>query len=479
VNGKDVITTLDTYTQDVAEQELMDMLVDNNSLHGTVIVMEVATGKIKAIANLGVQPDKTFNEDLNYGIGKATEPGSVFKLVTLLSLLDDKYVDIDTKVDCEGGLRYFYGLRIKDSHMGTGVVSVQDAFMMSSNVAFAKLADQYYNSQPEKWYSHLEKFRLTKETGIDIVATSGKPIIKSPRNKAWGKTSIPFMAHGYEELVTPLHMLMLYNAVANNGRMMKPYLVNAIREHGVDVQVFSPQVLEEKICSEATVQKAKICLSAVVDSAHGTAYKHVHSDVYPIAGKTGTAVTAQTNKGYVDGKKIYQSSFIGFFPADKPMYSMAVVIQNSKESKQTYGGPVAGTVFKKISDRIYNRFLSKPGNVNPTNADTIANLYSGWKPDFQYLFEKLKVGYADSSDKTKWTNADFSPKKKSVMKTAQKNNTSNIMPDVKGMGLKDALYLLENKGLTVMVSGKGKVMSQSLTAGTNIKSGQQIILMLN
>jgi cell division protein FtsI (penicillin-binding protein 3) len=479
VNGKDVITTLDTYTQDVAEQELMNMLVDNNSTHGTVIVMEVATGKIKAIANLGVQPDKTFNEDLNYGIGKATEPGSVFKLVTLLSLLEDKYIDIDTKVDCEGGVRYFYGLRIKDSHLGAGVISVQDAFMMSSNVAFAKLADQHYNSQPEKWYSHLEKFRLTKETGIDIVATSGKPIIKSPRNKAWGKTSIPFMAHGYEELVTPLHMLMLYNAVANNGRMMKPYLVNAIREHGVNVQVFSPQVLEEKICSEATVQKAKICLSAVVDSAHGTAYKHVHSDVYPIAGKTGTAVTAQTNKGYVDGKKIYQSSFIGFFPADKPVYSMAVVIQNSKESKQTYGGPVAGTVFKKISDRIYNRFLSKPGNAKPTNADTISNLYSGWKPDFQYLFEKLKVEYTDSSDKTKWTNASFSPKKKTVMTTVDKNSRSNIMPDVKGMGLKDALYLLENKGLTVMVSGKGKVLSQSLTAGTTIKSGQQIILMLN
>lgn len=479
VNGKDVITTLDTYTQDVAEQELMNMLVDNNSIHGTVIVMEVATGKIKAIANLGVQPDKTFNEDLNYGIGKATEPGSVFKLVTLLSLLDDNYVDINTKVNCEGGLKYFYGLRIKDSHIGTGVVSVQDAFMMSSNVAFAKLADQYYNSQPEKWYSHLEKFRLTKETGIDIVATSGKPIIKSPRNKAWGKTSIPFMAHGYEELVTPLHMLMLYNAIANNGRMMKPYLVTAIQEHGVNVQVFSPQVLDEKICSDATVQKAKICLSAVVDSTSGTAYKHVHSDVYPIAGKTGTAVTAQTNKGYIDGKKIYQSSFIGYFPADKPVYSIAVVIQNSKESKQTYGGPVAGTVFKKISDRIYNRFLSKPGNANPTNSDTISNLYSGWKPDFQYLFGKLKVRYSDSSDKTKWTNTAFSPKKKTIMTTLEKLNSSNIIPDVKGMGLKDALYLLENKGLTVMVSGKGKVLSQSIIAGTSIKSGQQIILMLN
>ena len=479
VNGKDVVTTLDTYIQDVAEQELMDKLVSNNSLHGTVIVMEVATGKIKAIANLGLQEDGTFGENLNYGIGKATEPGSVFKLVTLLSLLDDKYVDIQSKVDCEGGVRYFYGLRIKDSHLGTHVVSVQDAFMMSSNVAFAKLADQYYGSQPEKWYQHLEKFRLTKETGIDIVATSGRPIIKSPKNKAWGKTSIPFMAHGYEELVTPLHMLMLYNAVANNGRMMKPYLVNAIKEHGVDVQTFTPVVLDEKICSDEAIQKAKICLAAVVDSAHGTAYKHVHSNEYGICGKTGTAVTALNNQGYKNGKKLYQSSFIGFFPANKPVYSMAVVIQNTKESKETYGGPVAGSVFKKVSDRIYNRFLNKSGKNKENVTDSSSYLYSGWKPDFKFLFEKLKVGYVDSADKSTWANTSFTPTKKVVMANVGQINRSNTIPDVKGMGLKDALYLLENKGLAVMVSGKGKVITQSIAAGTMIKPGQQIILMLN
>jgi cell division protein FtsI (penicillin-binding protein 3) len=479
VNGKDVVTTLDTYIQDVAEQELMDKLVSNNSLHGTVIVMEVATGKIKAIANLGLQEDGTFGENLNYGIGKATEPGSVFKLVTLLSLLDDKYVDIQSKVDCEGGVRYFYGLRIKDSHLGTHVVSVQDAFMMSSNVAFAKLADQYYGSQPEKWYQHLEKFRLTKETGIDIVATSGRPIIKSPKNKAWGKTSIPFMAHGYEELVTPLHMLMLYNAVANNGKMMKPYLVNAIKEHGVDVQTFSPVVLDEKICSDEAIQKAKICLAAVVDSAHGTAFKHVHSNEYGICGKTGTAVTALNNQGYKNGKKLYQSSFIGFFPANKPVYSMAVVIQNTKESKETYGGPVAGSVFKKVSDRIYNRFLNKSGKKKENITDSTSYLYSGWKPDFKFLFEKLKVGYIDSADKSTWANTSFAPAKKVVMANVGQINRSNTIPDVKGMGLKDALYLLENKGLAVMVSGKGKVITQSIAAGTMIKPGQQIILMLN
>ena len=235
VNGKDIITTLDTYMQDVAENALMKMLVGNNSLHGTAIVMETATGKIKAIANLGQEmyPDgKTpkkdengnsiYTEDLNYGIAKATEPGSIFKLATLLSLLEDKYVTMNSPVDCEGGVKYFSGLKIKDSHLGTGVISVKDAFARSSNVAFAKLATQYYQDQPTKFTDHLDHFRLNKMTGIDIVASSGKPTIKTPRNRSWSKTTIPFMAHGYEELVTPLHMLMLYNAVANNGKMMKP-----------------------------------------------------------------------------------------------------------------------------------------------------------------------------------------------------------------------------------------------------------------
>jgi cell division protein FtsI (penicillin-binding protein 3) len=347
INGKDIISTLDTYIQDVAERELMSMLVDNNSLHGTVIVMETATGKIKAIANLGQQPDKvTYTEDLNYGIGKATEPGSVFKLATLLSLLEDKYITINTMVDCEGGSKSFYGLKIKDSHLGTGTISVKDAFARSSNVAFAKLATQYYDQQPMKWWQHLDYFRLNKMTGIDIVASSGKPTIKNPNDKSWGKTTIPFMAHGYEELVTPLHMLMLYNAVANNGKMMKPYLVSAIKEHGVDVKLIQPEVLVEKICSNEALIQAKECLRAVVDSLEGTAHKKLYDTAYSISGKTGTAVTALDNAGYNKGNKIYQASFIGYFPSEKPVYTMAVVIQNSKESKLIYGADVSGTVFK-------------------------------------------------------------------------------------------------------------------------------------
>jgi cell division protein FtsI (penicillin-binding protein 3) len=281
-NGKDVITTIDTYMQDVAENALMKMMVMNNSMHGTCIVMETATGKIKAIANLGKRPDGTYLEDYNYGIAKKTEPGSIFKVATLLSLLEDKYVDTGTIVDCEGGRKSFYGLNITDSHLGTGRITVKQAFAMSSNVAFAKLAEEYYHDKTRQFYDHLHHLRLDTATGVDIVGQA-TPLIKKPWGKFWGATTLPFMAHGYEELVTPLHMLMIYNAVANNGRMMKPYLVNSIRELGVDVKTFSPQVLVEKICSDETLGKLKACMLDVVESEHGTAHS-LKTSVYSFAG---------------------------------------------------------------------------------------------------------------------------------------------------------------------------------------------------
>lgn len=478
VNGKDVITTLDIYMQDVAEQELMNMLVGNKSQHGTVIVMETATGKIKAIANLGKAAEGNYVEDMNYGIGKATEPGSVFKLATLLSLLDDNYVTNNTPVDCEGGVKSFYGLRIKDSHLGTGVITVKEAFLRSSNVAFAKLAFQYYGSQPMKWWQHLDRFRLNKMTGIDIVASSGKPTIKKPGDKAWGATTIPYMAHGYEELVTPLHMLMLYNAVANNGRMMKPYLVNAIREQGQAIQTFSPEVLVEKICSDKAITQAKECLSAVVDSAHGTGHRVLFDSAYRIAGKTGTAVSALDNKGYNKGNKIYQSSFIGYFPADNPKYSIAVVIQNNQNSVRYYGADVAGTVFKKVSDKIYRRYIEGKKSEQQPQADSVIHNTYGMRTDLEKIFSDLKVPVsASNTANSTWVKSTMQSGKNAMQGVQQ--GQSNATPDVSGMGMKDAVYMLESKGYVVIVHGKGKVSSQSIPKGTPVIKGKQIILILN
>jgi cell division protein FtsI (penicillin-binding protein 3) len=478
-NGKDIISTLDTYIQDVAETALMKMLLNNNSLHGTAIVMETNTGKIKAIANLGKQPDGSYTEDLNYGIGKRTEPGSIFKLATLLSLLEDKYVDMNSYVDCENGEKDFYGLKIKDSHSGTGYVTVKDAFARSSNVAFAKLADLYYHEQPAKFINHLHQLRLDTLTGIDITAASGFPLIKKPYSRSWSATTIPFMAHGYEELVTPLHMLMLYNAVANNGKMMQPYLVSAIKDHGVEIRTIQPKVLVEKICSDETLAQLKECLGAVVDSVHGTAHK-IKDSSYAIAGKTGTAVTALDNKGYNKGNKIYQASFIGYFPAEQPKYTIAVVIQNSMASTLIYGADVSGSVFKEISDKIYGRYLSTKKYIAPDKADSQHYNYYGIKNDWNAIFSLLKLPFTDSATSGYWRQLQLKSNS-GILNTPliSMSRSGSVTPNVVGMGLKDAVYLLENTGLKVTVSGRGRVMNQSLAAGTNFKKAQTISLILN
>lgn len=488
--GKDIITTLDTYIQDVTESALMEMMVGNNSLHGTAIVMETATGKIRAIANLGQQkrPDGSvlldkdgkpvYAEDMNYGIGKATEPGSIFKLATLLSLLEDKYVTINTMVNCEGGKKEFYGLVIKDTHPN-GELTLKDAFAASSNVAFAKLADQYYHDQPSRFLSHLHKLRLDTLTGVDIIAASGKPYIKKASARSWSATTIPYMAHGYEEQVTPLHMLMLYNAVANNGRMMRPYLVDAVHEYGVEVKQVQPQVLVDKICSDETLAQVKECMKAVVDSVHGTGHKILYNPLYHIAGKTGTAVTALDNRGYNKGNKIYQASFIGYFPAEQPKYTIAVVIQNSHESKLVYGADVSGTVFKNISDKIYGRYL---GNSHYTMAAPDSGIYNyyGLKNELNSIFRLLNISISDSAAGGYWRSLQLRNNAATMNTPLNSMSTSgSVTPNVVGMGLKDAVYLLENMGLKVTVTGRGRVINQSITAGTNFKKAQNIALILN
>jgi cell division protein FtsI (penicillin-binding protein 3) len=475
--GKDIVTTINTYMQDVAENALMKMLVGNHSLDGTCIVMETKTGKIKAIANLGRQSDGTYIEDYNYGIGKRTEPGSVFKLATLISLLEDKYVDTGTIINCEGGEKTFYGLRVKDAHLGTGLLTVKEAFAQSSNVAFAKMADEFYENRPEKFWEHLHKLHLDTLTGIDIVGAA-PPYIKKPGSKYWTKTTIPFMAHGYEELVTPLQLLMLYNAVANNGKMMQPYLVNSIDEMGVPVKTFEPHVVVNKICSDATLGKLKACLLAVVQNKHGTAHA-LETSSYEIAGKTGTAVTAMDNRGYNKSDKIYQSAFIGYFPANNPEYTVAVVIQNSNESKLAYGGSVAGPVFREVADKIYAEKIGRKSVEELIEKPDYSPIKMyGFKTDMDQIFDQFHYGITDSSTSGKWRSAVLT-KNAAELTSVYMPLSDKIVPDVTGLGLKDALYLLENLGLKVQAKGAGKVIYQSIAQNTSFYKGETINLQLN
>jgi cell division protein FtsI (penicillin-binding protein 3) len=478
VNGKDIVTTLDTYIQDVAENALLRMMIGNNSLHGTAIVMETSTGKIKAIANLGKQEDGSYAEDMNYGIGKTTEPGSVFKLATTLALLEDGYVDTNTVVNCEGGRKMFYGLKITDSHLGTYQTSVLDAFARSSNVAFAKLADQNYHKQPQKFINHLHNMRLDVGTGIDIVAASGKPLIKKPSARSWSATTIPYMAHGYEELVTPLHMLTLYNAIANDGVMMKPYLVNEVREYGVTIKKIEPEIVNPKVCSKETVGKLKACMEAAVNKSIGTGHKVLYNTDYAIAGKTGTAVTAQNNKGYNKNSKVYQASFIGYFPANAPKYTIAVVVQNTRESKLIYGADVSGTVFREISDKLFAKYLAVSTYKTEKVTDTSITNTVGFKNDFNAIFNYMQVPNTDSVNAGSWRVAKVSNTQAALHKI-DVNSTQKIVPNVQGMGARDAVYILESKGMQVMLQGSGKVVTQSVAAGTAIKKLDKITLFLN
>lgn len=476
-NGKDIVTTIDTYIQDVAENALLKMMADNSSIHGSCIVMEVKTGKIKAIANLGKRPDGSYWEDYNYGLGMRTEPGSVFKIATLISLLEDKYIDTGSIVDCEGGRKNFYGLNITDSHLGTGRVTVKEAFAMSSNVAFAKLADEYYHNQPSKFYEHLHALRLDTTSGVDIVGAA-KPFIKKPTSKHWAKTTIPFMAHGYEELETPLNLLMVYNAVANNGKMMKPYLVSSIDEMGEPIETFQPKVLIDKICSDEILGKLKGCLMAVVQSKEGTAHA-LETNVYQFAGKTGTAVSAMDNRGYNKGSKIYQSAFMGYFPANDPQYSIGIVIQNSSESKHVYGASVSGPVFREVADRLYaNKVANKSLEVTPISNDNDVYKFYGMKKDVNKIFDVFKFQKTDSANSGTWRTTVLQDGKARLLQDNISTSAHKI-PDVTGMGLKDAVYLLENMGLKVAASGRGKVIYQSLAQNSGFNKGQLIKIQLD
>jgi cell division protein FtsI (penicillin-binding protein 3) len=439
-NGRDLITTLDVNIQDIAENALNREMVANQAEHGTCIVMEVATGKIKAIANLGLQTDGGYWEDLNYAI-KATEPGSTFKLATLLSLLEDKKVSLSDKLNLDGGSWKVAGHTVFDSEPHDfREFTVKEAFEISSNVGMAKLAMSHYAANPSGFVAHLKKLRLDQPTGVDLLG-EGTPVVKHPGSRTWSATTLPWMAFGYEVLVSPLQTLTLYNAVANNGRMLKPYLVSAVQETGVTVKENQPTALIENICSESTLRQLQECLKGVCKDPEGTGHNLFLHSFYTVAGKTGTALVADGKRGYAD--HVYQSSFVGYFPADHPRYTCIVVIKNHPFAKVYLGAKVAGPVFRELADKLMSIDPDIPAPIPADSAvgNTGAPLFA-------------------SADVPGVTNR-------------------NSIPDVKGMGLKNALYLLESMDLKVLVRGSGKVRTQSLEPGAAWKRNETIMLQLD
>lgn len=475
-NGKDVITTLDVHIQEITENALMKMMKLNDAEHGCAIVLETATGKVRAIANLGKIKDSTYWENFNYALSPS-EPGSTFKLATLITLIEDKKVNINSGVDIEGGTWQIYGRTVFDSEKhGLHGVTVKHAFEASSNVAMAKLAYSHYGSQPSMFINHLKKFGLDKTTGIDLKGERS-PVIFKPGGKYWSNTTLPWMAFGYNLAITPMHTAMLYNSIANNGKMLKPYLVESIQQDGIVHEQKQPIVLKEKICTDETLKQVKACLEGVCSVEGGTGYTLFKNAPYKVAGKTGTALVANGNKGY--SEHIYQSSFAGYFPAENPQYTIVVIIKNKPHALRYYGAAVAGPVFKEIADRLYTMYIRQTKQTQPNNltADSSWFQYAGNTKDVQYIFDKLKINYRN--------NTELSDNYSRIIKQPQGTSVSSVkinksqMPALNGLGLKDAVLLCENLGLKVKITGKGKVVAQSLNAGMQINKGQTVNIQLN
>ena len=469
-NGKDIITTLDINIQDVAEQALLKVLEANECLNGTCIVMEVKTGKIKAIANLGRQADGSYKEDYNYAITRS-EPGSTFKLVTMLAAFEDQYINMNSPVNLEGGIWAFGGRVVKDSekHNRTNVTYKQ-AFELSSNVGMAKLAVAHYYKNPKKFIAHLERLNLNRLSGINLLGES-MALIPNPSGKNWSDVALPWMSFGYNISISPLQTLMVYNAVANNGKMLKPYLVNAIMKDGKVVSEFKTTVLRDSICTKSTLLQLQSCLEGVVLSGTG---KSLLNRFYTLAGKTGTAQVANGNKGYIDN--IYQSSFAGYFPAQNPKYSCIVVIKNKPFAQKYYGAQVAGPVFSEIANKLFTVDADLYASYqHPKFADSSKSEWNGSSNDFKAIAKGIGKPILDAGKKGEWSKVMNNEKNLAASSWSTQHGS---MPDLKGFGLKDALELLERQQLQVIATGKGKVTSQSIPAGMAVVKGQTVYLNL-
>ena len=439
-DGYDVISTIDVYIQDIAHHALLKALTEFKAEHGCVVVMETKTGKIKAISNLGKlkESDSTYFETQNYAIAESHEPGSTFKLVDMIALLDDNKIDTSKVYDSKGGIIDYRGNKVRDSHEGGyGKISLARGFEVSSNTIMVQAVYENYRNNPKEFVDRIDRMGLNKPLGLPFQG-EGKPYIPQPSDKHWSAISLPWMAFGYGVSVTPLQTLTLYNAVANNGEMVKPQFVSEIKEWNKTIKKFDKQVINPKICSDETIKKLKAVLGNVVKRGTGS---KLYSKDFSMAGKTGTAQANYGKNGGFD--KHYISSFVGFFPAEKPKYSCIVVVHKPNTSGNNYyGADVAGPVFKRIAQKI---FTDSPS----TN-------------EIKNLNKKIK----------KQDNAydQYYVKSQSELK---------VIPNLKGMSGMDAVALLENLKLKVKVIGVGKVKKQSIAAGQSLDKNKTIILELS
>ena len=471
-HGWDIETTIDVNFQDVAESALFKALNEHDADYGSVVLMEVATGEIKAISNLSKNSKGRYWERYNYAVASqgATEPGSTFKLASMIALLEDTHIELGDSIDTGDGEMQFYNLTMKDHKPGGfGKLTVQEVFEKSSNIGIAQLVNEHFGSNPEKFISYMEKMGLTKPLGFQMIG-EGKPYIKTPSDSTWTGVTLPWMSYGYELELTPLHILTLYNAVANDGKMIKPIIVKSAKNADRTIEEYKSEIINSRICSKRTLAKIRLMLEGVVE--RGTA-QNIKGGHYKIAGKTGTAKKLRNGR-YVNR---YYTSFAGYFPADKPKYSCIVVIDSPKKYR-IYGSDVAAPVFKEIADKIYRLDLDlhqEFTQVANINRGIFPVIRSGFSKELQMICDELGVPHLAISDFS-WVKTRL---KDDVIHWKENNVENSLVPDVLGMTLRDAIYLLENKGLKVRTKGRGRVVRQSIWPGSRLAQDEEILIELS
>ena len=473
-NGRDIYTNLNVTMQDIVQNALLKMMVQSEAEYGTSILMEVKTGKIKAIANLGRKSDGTYWEADNYAL-RVTEPGSTNKLATLLAVLDKGTYKANDLIEVGTAGRMQVGPRmVTDAERSPKpVLTVEECFAHSSNVAFSKMGYKAFQNNPSEFKDYLRKYHLVTKSPIDLNSVPS-PQVASLKKDEGGVMNMVTMSFGYSMQVSPLQTLTLYNAVANNGKMMKPYLVNGVYKNGVLETEIEPQVLEQSIAKMEDIKIARE--SMAMTATEGTAKKYFNDIPFKVGGKTGTAHVADGNIKYSDG--IYQASFVGYFPADNPQYSCIVVIRTKPHAAMHYGGQLGCPVFKEIATKVYSMYVDRLTPKSYEGAkDSTTYFYAGNSSSIKNVFKILGINYVDSlSKKADWASVYSKNFKPIVSENIVKEN---VVPNVRGMGLKDAIHLLEKNGLKVKVIGSGKVLYQSLVAGAYYKKGQVIELNLS
>jgi cell division protein FtsI (penicillin-binding protein 3) len=436
-DGYDVISTIDVYIQDIAHHALLKQLEYYEADHGCVVVMEVKTGEIKAISNLGRQKNGTYAETINYAVWESQEPGSTFKLAALMALLEDKKVDTSKVYDTQGGEITIHRRKVRDSKKGGyGKISLARGIEVSANTVIVQAVYDSYKDNPAQFVDKLYAMHLNEPLGLPIQG-EGKPVIYHPKHNKenWSGLTLPWMAYGYNLQLTPLQTLTFYNAIANNGEMVKPQFVKEIKEWNKTVAKFDKEVINPKICSDETLKQIQDILKNVVERGTG---RKLYSPNFSMAGKTGTAQVDYA----VRDSMYYSSSFAGYFPADEPKYSCIVVVHKPSRSKGYYGADVSGPVFKAVAQKIFTD--------SPTHNEV---------RDLNQSHPKQEQNYQ------KYNNLV--------------NNHKTTIPNVKGMPGMDAVALLENLGLKVKITGNGKVKSQSIPSGEKIVKNQTIVLELS